>query len=315
MLAELTRLRIFREVAVLGSFTRAAEVLGYAQPSVSHHIAQLERELGAQLFERQPRRVRLTPAGRVFLGHVQSVLARLTDAQTEVAETARTGGATLRIAAFPVASATLIPAAAGAFRARQPDAGLSLTEAEPAAALSGLLAGDQDLAVVYGYPALGEPADPAAELEPLFTDPMALALPSGHPRAGQARVALDELGGESWVAPLGSPGRDAFVFACRGAGFAPAVASETNDYMAMQGLVAARVGVALLPRLATAIAQRPGVVLRPLAGHAIEQVTFAACRSGAYRSAVVETFRAALREAVLANAAALPLEPCGTLAG
>jgi DNA-binding transcriptional LysR family regulator len=315
MLGELTRLKIFREVAVLGSFTRAAEVLGYAQPSVSHHIAQLERELGAQLFERQPRRVRLTPAGQVFLGHVQSVLARLTDAQREVTETARAGAAVLRIAAFPTAAATLIPAAAGAFRTQRPDAELRLTEAGPPAALSGLLAGDQDLAIVYGYPALGEPADPAAELEPLFADPMALALPSAHRCAGHARVALATLGGEDWIAPHSPLGRDAFVYACRGAGFAPTVVSETDDYMAMQGLVAAGIGVALLPRLATAIAQRPGVVLRPLAERSIEQVTFAASRAGSYRSAVTEAFRAALRAAIIANTAALPLEPSPPAAG
>src|SRR5215469_14185209 len=77
---ELTRLKVFREVASLGSFTKAAETLGYAQPSISHHVAQLERELGAQLFERQARRVQLTPAGRVFLGHVRSVLIQLADA-------------------------------------------------------------------------------------------------------------------------------------------------------------------------------------------------------------------------------------------
>jgi DNA-binding transcriptional LysR family regulator len=304
---ELTRLRVFREIAVLGSFTKAAEVLGYAQPSVSHHVAQLERELGAQLFERQPRQVRLTPAGQVFLGHVQVVLARLTDAQREVTETARTGPARLSIAAFPTAAATLIPAAVGTFRAQRPEVELRLTEAEPDAALSGLLAGDQDLAIVYGYPALGEPVEPAAEFEPLFADSMALALPSGHPRAGHARVPLGELSGENWVAPHGLLSRDAFVFACRGAGFAPHVVSETNDYMAMQGLVAAGVGVALLPRLATAIAQRPGVVLRPLAEPAIEQVTFVASRSEAYRSGVVQAFREALRSALGASPTALPL--------
>ena len=122
MLVELTRLKIFREVAVLGSFTKAAEVLGYAQPSVSHHIAQLERELGAQLFERQPRRVRLTPAGQVFLGHVQSVLVRLTDAQREVAETARAGAGVLRIAAFPTAAATPPCPTAGVHPTRRPRA-------------------------------------------------------------------------------------------------------------------------------------------------------------------------------------------------
>jgi len=88
---ELTRLKVFREVAILGSFTKAAQALGVTQPSISHHVAQLERELGAQLFVRQARQVRLTAAGQVFLGHVQPVLARLADAEREVAATARVG--------------------------------------------------------------------------------------------------------------------------------------------------------------------------------------------------------------------------------
>ena len=121
---ELTRLKVFREVASLGSFTKAAETLGYAQPSISHHVAQLERELGTQLFERQARRVQLTPAGEVLLGHVRSVLIQLADAEREVAETARLGGRVLRVTAFPTAAATLIPAAVAAFREGSPRVGL-----------------------------------------------------------------------------------------------------------------------------------------------------------------------------------------------
>src|ERR1035441_10256093 len=120
---ELTRLKVFREVASLGSFTKAADVLGYAQPSISHHIAQLERELGAQLFERQPRRVQLTPAGEVFLRHAQSVLIRLADAEREVAETVQAGGRRLRLAAFPTAAATLMPVPARHHGARPPSPG------------------------------------------------------------------------------------------------------------------------------------------------------------------------------------------------
>ena len=307
---ELTRLKVFREVANLGSFTRAAEVLGYAQPSISHHIAQLERELGAQLFERQPRRVQLTPAGQVFLAHAQAVLITLADAEREVAETVRIGGRSLRLAAFPTAAATLMPAAAGSFRDARPDVDLRLTEADPPVALPGLLAGDHDLAIVYDYPVLGEVPDPAAELEPLFADHMAIALPAGHPLAGAARVPLAALGGERWVAPHTSVCRDALVFACRTAGFAPTVVTETNDYMAMQGLVAAGVGVALLPRLATAIAQRPGLVFRALDETVIERVTFIATRAGCYRSPAASAFRTALCAAlpVADQAAALPLE-------
>jgi DNA-binding transcriptional LysR family regulator len=306
---ELTRLRVFREVATHGSFTKAAQSLGFAQPSISHHVAQLERELGAQLFVRQARRVELTPAGHVFLSHVQPVLVRLADAEREVAETARTGGRLLRIAAFPTAAATLMPVAVADFRARMAGAELRLTEADPPVALPGLLAGEHDLAVVYDYPALGAATDPLLELEPLFVDHMALALPAAHPLAGETQLTLAALSEEQWLAPHSSVCRDAFDFACRSAGFGATVVSETNDYMAMQGLVAAGVGVAMLPRLAVAMARRPGVVLRPLRGLVIERVTFTATRAGAYRSPLTEAFRAALRQALPAIAdAELPLE-------
>src|SRR5215472_3875600 len=104
---ELTRLKVFREVASLGSFTKAAETLGYAQPSISHHVAQLERELGTQLFERQARRVQLTPAGEVFLGHVRSVLIQLADDERELPETDRNCCRVLRANAFRTAAATV----------------------------------------------------------------------------------------------------------------------------------------------------------------------------------------------------------------
>jgi len=157
---DLTRLKVFREVAIHGSFTKAAEAMGYTQPSISHQVAQLERELSAQLFERQTRRVTLTPAGQVFLRHVQTVLVQLADAEREVAETAGTGGRLLRLASFPTAAATLIPPAAADFRARHPRGELRLTEADPPLSVPALLAGEHDLAVIYDYPVLGAAVDP-----------------------------------------------------------------------------------------------------------------------------------------------------------
>ncbi len=306
---ELTRLKVFCEVATHGSFTKAAEVLGYAQPSVSHHIAQLERELSAQLFERQPRRLQLTEAGQVFLDYARPVLVQLADAQREVSETVRSGGGTLRLAAFPTAAATLMPAAAGPFRSRRPNVELSLTEADPPAAVPSLVAGDCDLAIVYDYPALGALPDPAVELEPLFGDHMAVAVPAGHRLAGRTSVHLAALAEDQWITPHDSMCRDALLLACRNAGFSPNAVSMTNDYMAMQGLVAAGVGVALMPRLAVAIARRPGVVLLPLAEPVIERVTFIAARRGAYKSPVAEVFSSVLRSALpAAEDADLPLE-------
>ena len=295
---ELTRLKVFREVACLGSFTKAAETLGYAQPSISHHVAQLERELGAQLFERQARRVQLTPAGQVFLGHGQSVLIQLADAEREVAETAKVGGRVLRVAAFPTAAATLIPAAVAAFREGSPKVDLRLPEADPPESMPALVAGDHDLALVYDYPALGGSPEPGVDLEPLFVDHMAVAGPAAHPLAGSGSVRLEQLSRETWLAPHSSVCRDAVDFACRKAGFVPDVVSETNDYMAAQGLVAAGVGVALLPRLAVAMSRRPGVALLTLSELVIERVTFIATRSGAYRPPLTDAFRATLRQAV-----------------
>src|SRR5215475_14868905 len=198
---DLTRLKVFREVAIHGSFTKAAEAMGYAQPSISHQVAQLERELSAQLFERQARRVTLTPAGQVFLRHVQAVLVQLADAEREVAETAGTGGRLLRLASFPTAAATLIPSAVADFRARHPRGELRLTEADPPVSVPALLAGEHDLAMIYDYPVLGAAPDPALELEPLCLDHMVVALPPGHDAASSAQVRLAGLATAQWVAP------------------------------------------------------------------------------------------------------------------
>jgi len=226
-----------------------------------------------------------------------------------VAETAGTGGRLLRLASFPTAAATLIPSAVADFRARHPRGELRLTEPDPPVSVPALLAGEHDLAMIYDYPVLGAAPDPALELEPLCLDHMVVALPPGHDAASSAQVRLAGLATAQWVAPHSSICRDAFEFGCRSAGFAPAVVSETNDYQAMQGLVAAGVGVALLPRLAVALSQRPDVIMRPLDSTVIERVTFIATRSGAYRSPLVTAFRAALRTAASTVAApGLPLE-------
>ncbi|HVB43964.1 MAG TPA: LysR family transcriptional regulator [Streptosporangiaceae bacterium] len=306
----MTRLRIFCEVASHCSFTKAAQVLGYAQPSVSHHVAQLERELGAQLFDRQPRRLQLTDAGRVFLEHARQVLGQLADAEREVNDTVRSGAGRLRLAASSSAAATLVPAAAGTFHARRPSVQLSLIEADTATAVLGVIAGDFDLGLIYDYPALGVPEDREVDREPLFSDHMAVAVPAGSPLARLREVPLGALADEEWVTPhTDTRCWDALTLACRNAGFTPQPVHQTNDYMAMQGLVATGVGVAVLPRLAVAIARRPGIALLPLAEPAIERVTFIVTRRGSYKSPAADAFGAALRGALeAASDPELPLE-------
>src|SRR5262245_2827462 len=130
---DVDRLRVFREVASRGSFTAAAKALSFTQPGVSHHVKQLEREVGVTLLERSPRGIRLTPAGRALAEHADALLTRLDDAERDIIEIANQGGGTLRVVAFPTGAATLVPPAVAEFRHQMPHVRLELAEADPPA--------------------------------------------------------------------------------------------------------------------------------------------------------------------------------------
>jgi hypothetical protein len=146
---DVDRLRVFREAATLGSFTAAARKLSFTQPGVSHHVKQLERELGVTLHERSPRGIRLTPPGRALLAHADAVLLRLADAERDTIEVAREGGGRLSLASFPTGAATVVPPAVGDFRRKHSGVRLELAEADPPVSLPRLAAGEVDLVVAY----------------------------------------------------------------------------------------------------------------------------------------------------------------------
>jgi DNA-binding transcriptional LysR family regulator len=295
---DVDRLRVFREVVDRGSFSAAARALAFTQPGVSHHVKQLERELGVVLIERTPSGIRVTPPGRVLHRHAGALLTQLDDAERDVLEIARRGGGPLRMVAFPTAAATVVPPAVAAFRRRLPAVQLKLAEADPPVSLPALAAGDWDLALAYQYPVLRAPADPELECELLFADDMACCLPVDHALADESQIELASLAAEPFVAPYDCICRDALTHACREAGFAPTVASETNDYMAMQALVEARVGIAVMPRLVAAMAIREGVALLPLAPGTLTRTVSTVSRRGSFRSDATISMRAILRDAV-----------------
>jgi DNA-binding transcriptional LysR family regulator len=306
---ELTRLRAFREVARLGSFTAAGAGLGFSQPGISHQIAQLEREVGVPLIERSGRGITLTPAGEALLGHVEAILSRVADAERDLADVARVGQRRLQIASFATAATTVLPLAAGIFRRQLPEVALTLIEEDPVDSLPALAAGVHDAALAYDYPILAHGPRDGLDVEPLFVDQMCVALPDGHSLADATDVAISALADEPGCAPHQSICRDALELACRTAGFAPRVMAQTNDYMVMQGLVAAGAGIAVMPRLAAAITIRPGVTVRPLSGEVLERVTFLVTRSSARMTYALAT----LRDALLSSLAGvsrpdLPLE-------
>src|ERR687884_536259 len=127
---DVRRLRVLREVAQRGSFSAAAEALSFTQSAVSQQVAALERETATKLLERGPRGVRLTDAGRALVEHADVILARIEDAEQELAAIAGLRGGRLRIATFQSAGTTLVPRALGEFHRRHPEVELTVTQEE-----------------------------------------------------------------------------------------------------------------------------------------------------------------------------------------
>jgi DNA-binding transcriptional LysR family regulator len=258
------RLRILKEVAQRGSVSRAAEALSYTQSAVSQQLAALEAEVGMALLERHPRGVSLTAAGQTLLVHADGVLAGLEAAEAALAEIAGLRAGRLRMASFPTAGATLMPLAIATFRASYPDVELTLAEAEPEELLPRLRAGELDLALLFEFEGQSVTRGKAETRVELLEDPMHLALPTNHRLAARKRIGLADLREQAWVQTSGaSPCARHVVRVCHAAGFEPRVAFESDDYQTVQGLVAAGVGVALIPELALSVV-REDIVIRTL---------------------------------------------------
>ena len=280
---DVRRMRVLREVAAQGSFSAAAEALSFTQSAVSQHVAALERETGTQLVERGARGVRLTEAGGLLVSHADAILARIEAAEDELAALAGLRGGRLRLISFQSGGATLAPRAVASFRERHPGVELSMIEAEPEESARRLRTGDADLALVYDYPAVPDMLPAELELVHLVDDPYEVLLPAGHALAERRRLSLRDLEGEPWVASTPACGCRMITEAvCREAGFEPKVAFEADETSAAQALVAAGVGVTLLPRLALTTVH-PGVVARTLTD-APERRVWAARMEGAYSS-------------------------------
>ncbi len=273
---DVTRLRVLAAVARHGSVTAAAKALNYAQPSVSHHLARLEAETGTRLVERSGRGVRLTDAGRLLAGRAEEILGRLDAAEQELAAHVGQREERIRIAGFPSALATVVPAAAARLRAEHPGVELLLAEAEPQGAIRMLRAGRVDVALVFSYVQHGTAGKPAAagqhaeedagvRARLLFDEPVHVVTQAGAaaPRPGGHRLA--GYAGCRWIAGC-ERCRAHLLWQCELAGFTPQIAFTTDDVLVAQALAAAGLGVALLPDLALRAARHPGVRTEPLPG-------------------------------------------------
>ena len=285
------RLRILIEVANRGSFSAAADALSYTQSAVSQQVAALEAETGVTLLERLPRGVRLTPAGEVLLEYAEGIIARLHAAEAEMAAIAGLRGGQLRMASFPTAGATLMPLAIAIFRAQHPEVELTLAEGEPEEIAPRLSAGEFDIALLFEFEGTSESLGPDLSRVPLFEDPMFLALPADHALARRQTLRLENLRAEAWIqTSASSPCAQHVVRSCHAAGFEPIVSFESDDYQTVQGLVAAGVGVALIPKLALSGA-RDDIAIRALSPHSPVREVIAATPEGTRLTAAAAAMR------------------------
>jgi DNA-binding transcriptional LysR family regulator len=294
---DVRRLRVFAEVAARGSFSAAADALQLSQSAVSQHVAALEREVGLPLVERRTRPVELTEAGHALSRHATGIFARLDGAEQELGEIAARRRGRLRFGSFPTALATFVPPAFARFRHLHADVTLTVVHDPLQRLIPRVEAGELDLALVYDHEALPEIAARDLEQTPLLDDVFRAILPAGHRLARRRRVLeLADLGGDPWIGGAPTSAWYRIVdHACRLAGVTPQVGFASDDYIAVQALVAAGLGVAVVPGLAVTHLL-PGVHVRAIRGAPVRRISAVRRRDGYHGPAVgsmLDSLRAA----------------------
>jgi DNA-binding transcriptional LysR family regulator len=304
---ELRHLRYFIAVAEELSFTRAAERLGISQPPLSAQISQLEKELGSQLFRRRARGVELTNAGKLLLEEARLILKQIEATKTSVRRRSRAETGRLIVGS---AGATyfhpLIPEIIREYVKRFPDIVFIPQASNTALLVARLRTGNIDIAFVR--PPIGDTSELA--LQPLVSEDLVVVLPKSHRLAGLTSVPLAALSKEVFVMyprALNPDNYDALIAACRAAGFSPVLGQEAPQMVAVIALVAAGLGVSIVPRSTTRILSEE-IRCVSIEGHAPSaEICLASRRKDASRAAkefVLVARRLLRAKGVLSNAGA-----------
>ncbi|MEV6260442.1 LysR substrate-binding domain-containing protein [Streptomyces sp. NPDC051784] len=293
---DVKKLRILRTLRDQGTVTAAAEVLLMTPSAVSQQLTNLSRQLGVPLLEAQGRRVRLTDAAHLVLRHAEAVFAQLERADAELTGYLRGEAGLVRVGAFSTAVPALVVPAVRLLRTGdRPGPEVRVREAEAAQAYELLSAGDVDLALSLAAHA-PTARDPRFTLLPLLADPLDVALPAGHRLAGAPGLRLSDLASEPWIFGGSGPWSEITTAACEAAGFVPEQAHSASGWTAILAMVEAGMGVALVPRMASA-ADRcgGGVAMRRLESDRPHRHVVAAVRQGAERGPAVARVLTALQ--------------------
>ncbi len=295
---DLHRLRLLQEFAARGSIARTAAVLGYTPSAVSQQLAALEREAGTALLDRSARRAELTDAGRRLAVHAERILAMVEEAETDLSAEAEEPAGRVVATAFPSAAVAFAPALARSLRAH-PKLTLVLRQTGAGEGLRQVRSGEVDVAIVDDWTArLAEEVDGSIlTCYHLIRDPLVLVLPRTHP-AATGPVDLRALRHEPWLAaPAGEPSRLAVDRLLAAVGVTPPVLSEFEGMATITSLASRGIGIAILPRLAVAAAERRVTVRDLPLGLDLARDVYAVARTASTRRPSVAVIVTALRAA------------------
>ena len=294
---DVRRLRLLRELAARRTVTAVAEALSYTPSAVSQQLAALERDAGVRLIERVGRGVQLTEAGHRLVVHADAVIARLEEAEADLASEDGAVTGRVRIASFQTAAHALVIPAFDPLEARHPELQCELVQSEAEKALPALRLGDIDMVLAEEYDHAPRPRDPALEQRELCRDALVFAVPEGHPAAGQETIAFADLRDDEWAG--GEPDtawQHMIQRACRSlGGYEPDIRHNVDDVRLILSLVAGHGAVGLVPALGLHN-EIEGFVWRPPAEGPLERRIFTAVRRGTADRPALQVVRDALAE-------------------
>jgi DNA-binding transcriptional LysR family regulator len=283
---ELKHLTSFIAVAEQLSFVRAADRLYLSQPALTGQIQRLEEDLGVQLLTRNRRSVKLTDAGKVFLVEARATLLRARQAADRAQKAARGEIGRLRIGFVSSAALEIVPGIVVAFRKQHPDITLDLMSLRTVSQINKLISKTLDVGFLR-LPLSNEQLRTTV----IHREPFVLVLPKGHPRSRDKQVRIAHLRNEKFVAygRRWAPGFfDSVTQMCVKQGFSPNIVQETGEMYTAIALIAAGVGVAILPK-SVVLAQSKNIVMKPLAGSIPVSEIAIATRAG-NNSLIVRSF-------------------------
>lgn len=293
----LDRLRTLYAVSRHGSVSGAAEGLHVTTSAVSQQLAKLERETGQQLLAKNGRGVRLTDAGRLLADHAARILSQVELAQADLEAQRGQAVGELLMGAFPTAVRGIFPAALAKLSVDHPQLRPRLQEMEPDESVPAVVRGDIDLAVVLDWYNKPLPMPDGLVKAPLLDDPVDLAMPVGHRLADRDAVDPEEFADDEWISwPQGGFCFDWLMITLRGKGLEPRICHTAREHHTQLALIAAGLGVAVVPRLGRG-AVPEGVRVVPLRQHTMRRHVYAIWRADADRRpsirAAVDVLRAA----------------------